>query len=127
MVPIKEMTDVMKVVKETAHLKPKTWVRLKRGVFKDDLAQVSLELRTPQCALGVFCVVCVERRVSRGVWCIMCTQLCVMCVACVERCVPRGVWCIMCTPLCVVCVAFVERCVPHVVWCIMCTPLCVVY
>nr|KAG5709174.1 hypothetical protein BaRGS_028630 [Batillaria attramentaria] len=40
MVPIKEMTDVLKVVKETASLKPKTWVRLKRGVFKDDLAQV---------------------------------------------------------------------------------------
>ncbi|KAK7098266.1 transcription elongation factor SPT5-like [Littorina saxatilis] len=40
MVPIKEMTDVLKVVKETANLKPKTWVRLKRGVFKDDLAQV---------------------------------------------------------------------------------------
>ena len=42
MVPIKEMTDVLKVVKETANLKPKTWVRLKRGVFKDDLAQVCL-------------------------------------------------------------------------------------
>ena len=40
MVPIKEMTDVLKVVKETAVLKPKSWVRLKRGVFKDDLAQV---------------------------------------------------------------------------------------
>lgn len=40
MVPIREMTDVLKVVKETAHLKPKTWVRLKRGVFKDDLALV---------------------------------------------------------------------------------------
>ena len=40
MVPIKEMTDVLKVVKETAHLKPKMWVRLKRGVFRDDLAQV---------------------------------------------------------------------------------------
>ena len=40
MVPVKEMTDVLKVVKETANLKPKTWVRLKRGVFKDDLAQV---------------------------------------------------------------------------------------
>jgi len=40
MVPIKEMTDVLKVVKETANLKPKAWVRLKRGVFKDDLAQV---------------------------------------------------------------------------------------
>ena len=40
MVPIKEMTDVLKVVKETANLKPKMWVRLKRGIFKDDLAQV---------------------------------------------------------------------------------------
>lgn len=40
MVPIKEMTDVMKIVKETAALKPRSWVRLKRGVFKDDLAQV---------------------------------------------------------------------------------------
>ena len=44
MVPIKEMTDVLKVVKETANLKPKTWVRLKRGVFKDDLAQVRVAL-----------------------------------------------------------------------------------
>ena len=34
------MTDVLKVVKETANLKPKMWVRLKRGIFKDDLAQV---------------------------------------------------------------------------------------
>ena len=41
MVPIREMTDVLKVVKETATLKPKAWVRLKRGVFKDDLAQVN--------------------------------------------------------------------------------------
>ncbi|KAI8500686.1 Transcription elongation factor SPT5 [Branchiostoma belcheri] len=40
MVPIKEMTDVLKVVKETVALKPKSWVRLKRGVYKDDLAQV---------------------------------------------------------------------------------------
>jgi transcription elongation factor SPT5 len=28
------------VVKEQAGLKPKQWVRIKRGVFKDDLAQV---------------------------------------------------------------------------------------
>ncbi|XP_030848891.1 transcription elongation factor SPT5 [Strongylocentrotus purpuratus] len=40
MVPIKEMTDVLKVVKETAMLKGKAWVRLKRGVYKDDLGQV---------------------------------------------------------------------------------------
>ncbi|RUS84145.1 hypothetical protein EGW08_008119 [Elysia chlorotica] len=42
MVPIREMTDVLKVVKETATLKPKSWVRLKRGVFKEDLAQVDV-------------------------------------------------------------------------------------
>lgn len=40
MVPIKEMTDCLKVVRETAVLKPKSWVRLKRGIYKDDLAQV---------------------------------------------------------------------------------------
>ena len=40
MVPIKEMTDVLRVVKEQTGLKRKQWVRLKRGVFKDDLAQV---------------------------------------------------------------------------------------
>lgn len=40
MVPIKEMTDVLRVVKEQSGLKPRQWVRLKRGVFKDDLAQV---------------------------------------------------------------------------------------
>lgn len=40
MVPIKEMTDVLRVVKEQAGLKPKQWVRLKRGLYKDDIAQV---------------------------------------------------------------------------------------
>lgn len=40
MVPIKEMTDVLKVVKEVTNLKPKSWVRLKRGLYKDDIAQV---------------------------------------------------------------------------------------
>lgn len=42
MVPIKEMTDVLKVVKEVTNLKPKSWVRLKRGLYKDDIAQVSI-------------------------------------------------------------------------------------
>ena len=46
MVPIKEMTDVLKVVKEVANLKPKSWVRLKRGIYKDDIAQV------PRAGLG---------------------------------------------------------------------------
>ena len=40
MVPIREMTDVMKVVKEVVSVKPRQWVRLKRGIYKDDLAQV---------------------------------------------------------------------------------------
>ncbi|XP_015790153.1 transcription elongation factor SPT5-like [Tetranychus urticae] len=40
MVPINEMTDVLKVTKEQASIKPGTWVRLKRSVYKDDLAQV---------------------------------------------------------------------------------------
>lgn len=42
MVPIKEMTDVLKVVKEVTNLKPKSWVRLKRGLYKDDIAQVGV-------------------------------------------------------------------------------------
>jgi hypothetical protein len=40
MVPIKEMTDVLRVVKERIGLRPRQWVRLKRGIYKDDLAQV---------------------------------------------------------------------------------------
>ncbi|CAL1263967.1 unnamed protein product [Larinioides sclopetarius] len=40
MVAIKEMTDILRVTKQKANLKPKQWVRLKRGIYKDDLAQV---------------------------------------------------------------------------------------
>ena len=40
MVPIKEMTDVLKVVKDTGGIKLNSWVRLKRGIFMDDIAQV---------------------------------------------------------------------------------------
>lgn len=40
MVPIKEMTDVLRVVKEQTGLKSKQWVRLRRGLYKDDIAQV---------------------------------------------------------------------------------------
>lgn len=40
MVPIKEMTDVLRVVKEQSVMKSKSWVRLKRGIYKDDIAQV---------------------------------------------------------------------------------------
>ena len=40
MVPTNEMKDVLRVIKTTQQLKPGAWVRLKRGVYKDDLAQV---------------------------------------------------------------------------------------
>ena len=40
MVPIREMTDVMRVVKDTSGIKQGSWVRIKRGIFKDDVAQV---------------------------------------------------------------------------------------
>lgn len=40
MVPISEMIEVLKVAKDTSNLKVGQWVRLKRGLYKDDLAQV---------------------------------------------------------------------------------------
>lgn len=40
MVPINEMTDVLRVTKEQAQVKFGQWVRLKRGLYKDDIAQV---------------------------------------------------------------------------------------
>jgi len=40
MVPINEMVDVLKVVKDIVQVKHKSWVRIKRGVYKDDVAQV---------------------------------------------------------------------------------------
>jgi transcription elongation factor SPT5 len=40
MVPIKEMPDVLRVIKDVVRLKQGSWVRLKRTMFKDDLAQV---------------------------------------------------------------------------------------
>lgn len=41
MVPINEMPDVLRVVKDLVQIKPKSWVRIKRGLYKDDVAQVS--------------------------------------------------------------------------------------
>ncbi|GBM05915.1 Transcription elongation factor SPT5 [Araneus ventricosus] len=40
MIAIKEMPDILRVTNQKANLKPKQWVRLKRGLYKDDLAQV---------------------------------------------------------------------------------------
>lgn len=55
MVPIREMTDVMKVVKEVVSVKPRQWVRLKRGIYKDDLAQVMPCLSPFQGSKNVLC------------------------------------------------------------------------
>ncbi|KAG0262211.1 transcription elongation factor spt5 [Actinomortierella ambigua] len=40
LVPIKEMTDVLKVRHKESELRPGTWVRIKRGKYANDLAQV---------------------------------------------------------------------------------------
>ncbi|OQV23554.1 Transcription elongation factor SPT5 [Hypsibius exemplaris] len=40
MVPIKEMTDVLKVVRTTGAIRAKQWVRIRTGINKDDLGQV---------------------------------------------------------------------------------------
>ena len=46
MVPIREMTDVLRVVKDTTGLKQGSWVRIKRGMYKDDIAQVCVHTRS---------------------------------------------------------------------------------
>jgi len=40
MVPLKEMTDVLRVFKDIVQVKTKSWVRIKRGLYKEDVAQV---------------------------------------------------------------------------------------
>lgn len=40
LVPIKEMTDVLTVTKKPVHLEKNSWVRVKRGVYRGDIAQV---------------------------------------------------------------------------------------
>ena len=40
LVPIKEMTDVLSVESKAADLARDTWVRMKLGVYKGDLAKV---------------------------------------------------------------------------------------
>lgn len=41
LVPINEMTEVLRVVKESGEVKPDQWVRIKSGLYRDDLALVS--------------------------------------------------------------------------------------
>ena len=40
LVPIKEMTAVLAVPKKTSGLQREGWVRIKRGTYKGDIAQV---------------------------------------------------------------------------------------
>ena len=62
MVPIKEMVDVLKVVREVSGIKRGSWLRIKRGVFKDDIARVSEYV---WCACVRACVpVCVCHRLG---------------------------------------------------------------
>ena len=63
MVPIKEMVDVLKVVREMSGIKRGSWVRIKRGMFKDDIARVST------CICVCICVCCGH--------CNMCCRVCI--------------------------------------------------
>lgn len=66
MVQIKEMVEVLRVVKDIPTLKQGMYVRMKRTMFKDDLAQVWLRfsfLRVPECLWFhgyYFCVAILE-------------------------------------------------------------------
>ena len=40
LVPIKEMTDVLTVTRKPINLEKNSWVRVKRGVYRGDIAQV---------------------------------------------------------------------------------------
>lgn len=51
LVPIEEMTEVVRVVKETGQLKPDQWVRIKSGLYRDDLALVSTKGLTFSCGI----------------------------------------------------------------------------
>ncbi|XP_014243912.1 transcription elongation factor SPT5 isoform X2 [Cimex lectularius] len=55
MVPIKEMTDVLRVIKVQTELVPKQWVRIKTGIYKDDIAKVDyVDLAQNQVHLKLF-------------------------------------------------------------------------
>ena len=40
MVPMKEMTDILRVVKTTYGIKKGSWVRVKHGMYRDDIVKV---------------------------------------------------------------------------------------
>ena len=51
MVPNNQMADVLRVVKDAANsnLKQGSWVRIKRGIYRDDIAQVCVVSKTHSC------------------------------------------------------------------------------
>lgn len=65
MVPFKEMPDVLKVLKEIVKLKVGSWVRLKRTIYKDDLAQVE-EVDMAQNQVTLRLVPRIDYTVKRG-------------------------------------------------------------
>jgi hypothetical protein len=51
LVPIKEMTDVLSVEKKSVEIDQNTWIRVKTGIYKGDLAKVG-----PLPAIHVFMI-----------------------------------------------------------------------
>ena len=52
MVPNNQMADVLRVVKDAANsnLKQGSWVRIKRGIYRDDIAQVCVASKSHSCS-----------------------------------------------------------------------------
>lgn len=51
LVPIKEMTDVLSVEKKSVEIDQDTWVRVKTGIYKGDLAKVN----SATCVVFCYC------------------------------------------------------------------------
>jgi transcription elongation factor SPT5 len=65
MVPFKEMPDVLKIIKDVVKLRIGSWVRLKRSIYKDDLAQVD-QVDTAQNQVTLRLVPRIDYAVKRG-------------------------------------------------------------
>ena len=52
LVPIKEMTDVLSVEKKSVEIDQDTWVRVKTGIYKGDLAKVKWQLCEVVCSVN---------------------------------------------------------------------------
>lgn len=65
MVPFKEMPDVLRILKDVVKLKVGSWVRMKRTIYKDDLAQVE-EVDTAQNTVTLKLVPRIDYSIKRG-------------------------------------------------------------